>query len=116
MRRRRYKIVASRLTFDAVAIQAAIAPNESLPLHTVALRAFCSDKDVPDKIAVLRARRACQVLKERGLVEIREGYNGAGWIVRSLAPEGQAAVQLQAIMARTIISVGPTEPEAAVDE
>jgi len=97
-----------RLTYDAVAIQSVIGPNEAVPLRTLALRAFCPDEDNPTQVHILRAKRAAQILKERGTVTIHEGY-GEGFVVRAVQVEGNAAVQLQALMARCIFTTGPAE-------
>lgn len=91
----------ARMTRDALLVQSVLAPCEALPLHTVALRAFCTDGDgKPSPVALLRARRACQVLKEREVVDVIEGMGGL--IVRSKDTTGNAASQLQAVMARVI--------------
>jgi hypothetical protein len=105
-----------RLTFDAISIQAVIGPNEHLPMHTIAMRAFCPEAEKADRVSLLRARRGCQILAERGIVTIAEGI-GDGCVVSSAFVDGYAAPQLQAVMARAIITTGtPTEEFSGEDE
>jgi hypothetical protein len=103
----------ARLTFDAIAIQSVIGAGESLSLLEAAQRAFCPDQTSVSQVAVMRTRRACQVLKERGLVELDEQ---AGLRLRSVDTSGASALQLSAIITRTIFAAHESDDVLEEDE
>jgi hypothetical protein len=100
----------ARLTFDAIAIQSVIGAGESVTILEAAQRAFCPDQTGISQVALLRARRACHVLRERGLLDVNE----KGVSLRSADLNGAAALQLSAVITRTILAAHESdgdEPE-----
>lgn len=105
----------AKLTFDAVAIQSVLPPGEPTDVQVLARLAFCPESDAASAVSLMRARRACNILKARGLVHIVD--EGAALLVRSVDTSGGGALQLAAVLSRTILTLGPsTDEEDSGDE